>query len=226
MRKAISLYEQNKLLVRAMDWPQLSNGINGLQYDCTTWANEFCMLLNGNLNSLSSTLIIPGVGVSTYKNIGFLIDSDTSECFHIAKSDSGSNGNVQNGDFHANKADFSTLSELADYIIENNSTGINEVNINTSIDSVVGLFINECSNQEKLLEMIYLAKRCIKSITGIDFPIFLYNVLEGKISEIELSYEDEQQIINSLKTSQILYWPDEYNNPVVEDVSIVGHNVK
>ena len=71
-----TLYNEGKLLVRAMDWPQLKNGINGFEYDCTTWANEFCMLMNEGLSSVSSTLIVPDIGVSTYKNIGFLINSD------------------------------------------------------------------------------------------------------------------------------------------------------
>ena len=127
MEDAISLYNQDKLLVRAMDWPQISRGTNGLQYDCTSWANEFDMMMNSMLSSASSTLLVPGVGVSTYKNIGFLINSDTANCFHIATSDSGSSGNVENGDFFANKADFTTINELATYIKSNNSVDLNEV---------------------------------------------------------------------------------------------------
>ena len=109
MDKVESIYSEKKLLVRAMDFPQLKNSNNGLEYDCTTWANEFCMLMNGNLSSASSTLIIPNVGVSTYKNIGFLINSDLANCFHIAKSDSGSSGNISSGDFFLIKLIFKLL---------------------------------------------------------------------------------------------------------------------
>ena len=121
------LYFENKLLVRAMDWPSLTKSIDGLCYDCTVWANEFCLLMNRNLSSASSTLIISNVGVSIYKNIGFLINSDLVDCFHICKLDSGSHGNIENGDFLANSPDFSIISELATYIKSSNDTNMNEV---------------------------------------------------------------------------------------------------
>ena len=213
-----TLYNEGKLLVRAMDWPQLKNGINGLEYDCTTWANEFCMLMNEGLSSVSSTLIVPDIGVSTYKNIGFLINSDLANCFHISKSDSGSSGNIKYGAFLANKADFRTIMELANYIKASNDNVMNEVNIQASIDSVVGLVINECIQQDKLLQMIYVVKNCLENITGIDYPIYLYNSKEGKINKIELTDELEQQIIKTLKTTQIFYWPDEYDEPIISNI--------
>jgi len=220
------LYNNGKLLVRAMDWPQFKNGINGLEYDCTTWANEFCMLMNCCLSSASSTLIVPDVGVSTYKNVGFLINSDLANCFHISKSDSGSSGDVKNGDFFANKADFKTITELANYIKSNNDTTMNEVNIQASIDSVVGLFINECLQQNKLLQMIYVVKKCLENITGIDYPIYSYNSKEGKISKIELTNELEEQIIQTLKTTQVFYWPDEYNEPIIDDIRNINKYIR
>ena len=225
MEDAVSLYNQDKLLVRAMDWPQISRGSEGLQYDCTSWANEFDMMMNKTLSSASSTLIVPGVGVSTYKNIGFLINSDKADCFHIATSDSGSSGNLENGDFHANKADFATISELANYIKENNSTDLNEVNINTNIDSVVGLFINECPLQERLLQMIYVAKKCIESMSGIDYPVYLYNSSEGKLKQMQISHEKEEEIIASLRTTQLFYWPDTYTEPVTEDLNMIKSHI-
>lgn len=220
------LYNENKLLVRAMDWPMLSKGMDGLYYDCTTWANEFCFLMNENLSSASSTLIVPNVGVPTYKNIGFLINSDLANCFHISKSDSCSNGNIDNGDFFANSPDFSTIEELATHIKNNNDTNMNEVNIKTSIESVVGLFINECSGQDRLLQMIYIVKKCLFKLTEIDYPIYLYSRKEGKLKEIELSLEKEQQIINTLLTSQIFYWPDEYSEPIIDDINNIKSNTK
>ena len=213
------LYAENKLLARAMDYPTLRKNMDGLYYDCTTWANEFCFLMNGTLSSASSTLIIPNVGVATYKNIGFLINSDLANCFHICKSDSGSCGNLDNGDFLANKPDFSTIKELANYIKNNKDTNMNEVNIKTSLDSVVGLFINECPAQDRLLQMILVVKKCLESLTNIDYPIYLYNAKRGSIKKIELSFENEGQILNTLKITQIFYWPDEYSEPIIEDIS-------
>ena len=172
MDDAKILYNERKILVRAMDWPQLKNGIDGLEYDCTIWANEFCMLMNEGLSSASSTLIVPEIGVTTYKSIDFLINSDLANCFHISKSDSGSSGDINNGDFFANRSDFKTIMELANYIKANKDSTMNEVNIQASIDSVVGLFINECLQQDKLLQMIYVIKNCLGNITGINYPIY------------------------------------------------------
>ena len=214
------IYSEGKLLVRAMDLPHLKNGNNGLEYDCSTWANEFCMLMNDGLSSASSTLIIPNVGVSTYKNIGFLINSDLANCFHISKSDSSSHGNISDGDFWASKADFQTIGDLANYICNSGDTTMNEVNINASIDSVVGLFFNECPRQDLLLQMIYVVKKCLKNITGIDYPIYSYDSKNGKLNYIELTNELETQIIHSLRTTNLFYWPDEYEEPVINEIGI------
>lgn len=226
MSKVEELYNAGKLLVRAMDFPQLKKGEDGLEYDCTTWANEFCMLTNGMLSSASTTLIVPNVGVSTYKNIGFLINSDLSYCFHISKSDSGSSGNINSGDFFANGADFETINQLANYIKDNNDTTMNEVNINTSIESVEGLFFNECPSQDLLLQMIYVVRSCLKSITGIEYPVYSYNINNGKLNYIELTDELEQQIIQSLEASKLFYWPDEYEEPIVDELKSTHNYTK
>ena len=97
MDKVKDIYNNKKLLVRAMDYPNLQKGPDGLEYDCSIWANEFCMLKNGTFSSVSTTLIVPDVGVMIYKNIGFLIDSDLADCFHISKIDSSSRGNLLDG---------------------------------------------------------------------------------------------------------------------------------
>ena len=225
MNNVERIYNEGKLLVRAMDWPQVQKGPNGLEYNCSVWANEFCMLMDGKLTSASSTLIIPGVGVSTYKNIGFLIDSDRANCFHISKSDSCSNGNISDGDFHASEADFQTINELANYIRTSKDTTMNEVNINASIDSVVGLVFNECPKQELLFQRLYVAKKCIKDITGIDYPIYSYDLKNAKLTNIDLTDELVEQITQCLKSNQIFYWPDEYNEPVVKEIGYTNSHI-
>lgn len=225
MDEAESIYSEEKLLVRAMDFPQIQRGTNGLEYNCNDWANEFCMLMDGKLTSASSTLIVPGVGVSTYKNIGFLIDSDLANCFHIAKSDSCSSGNISDGDFHAAEPDFKTINELANYISTSGDTTMNEVNINASIDSVVGLFFNECPNQELLLQMLYVAKECIKDITGLDYPIYSYDSKNGRLNRFVLTDEVVEQITQSLKSNQLFYWLENYDEPVVKEIGITNSHV-
>ena len=212
------IYNEGKLLVRAMNFPQISRVHSELVYDCSTWANEFSMLMDGNLNSASSTLIIPGVGVSTYKNIGFLIDSDKANCFHIAKSDSGSSGRLIDGDFLAVNPDFQTINELANYIKTSGDTIMNEVNIVASLDSVVGLFFIESPNPITLLRRLYVAKECIKDITGIDYPIYSYDRKNGRLNNFVLTDEILEYIIQGLKCNKLFYWPDNYKEPVEKEI--------
>lgn len=219
MSQIKELYNDGKLLVRAMNFPLLYNGIDGLKYDCTEWANEFCMLNDGKLVNASSTLIIPNVGISTYKNIGYLINSDLADCFHISKTDSNSSGNTSTGEFRAKEADFETLNELANYIKENKDATMNEVNINTSIKSIEGLFFNECQRQDLLLQAIYVVKKCLKNITGIEYPIYSYDADNGKLNYVELTDELEQQIIQGLRTDKLFYWPDEDAEPTIDEIS-------
>ena len=221
-----NLYYDGKLLARGMEMPMLCNGVDKPQYDCTTWANEFNYLMNGTYSSASSTLLVPGVGVRTYKGIGFLVNSDTCECIHVSKSDSLSSGNANDGDFQANDTEFNKVSELANYIKENESTDINEVNINASLDSVVGLFLNHCPNEAELLQMIYVVKESLENMTGIDYPIYLYDPSKGLLQKADLSLEDEKSIQESLETTQIMYWPDDWDEPVVEDMENIRSHTK
>ena len=112
----------------------------------------------------------------------------------------GSHGQQINGDFSAN------------------DTNMNEININASIDSVVGLFFNECPNQELLLQMFYVAKECIKDITGIDYPIYSYDRVNGRLNSFILTDEIEEHIIQGLKCNQLFYWPDNYDEPVEKEI--------
>ena len=202
------IYEECKLLVRAMDRPILRVREDGNYYECETWINEFDNLMHNGLSSLSSTLIVPNVGVRTYKNMGFLINSELSECYHISKSDSASSGNVNDGDFAANKADFNSIYELSNYITRTKDPRMNEVNINAKIDAVVGLFINKCTISNELLKDIYVVKKMIQYLSGIDYPIYLYDQLSGKLEYIDLTKEQENILISSLSGNQILCWPD------------------
>lgn len=214
MDQVEQIYNEKKLLVRAMDWPLLQRNGNDLEYDCTTWANEFNLLSNGKFSSASTTLIVPNVGVSTYKNIGFLLNSDLANCFHIAISDSGSRGDIVKGDFFAKNSDFETIEELSNYIKNNNSTIMNEVNVVASLNSVVGLFFNKCENQQYLISQIFIIQKFLDNMLGIHYPIYLYDSKCGSIEKFELTEELEVEIISSLKTKNIFYWLNELSEPV------------
>lgn len=220
------VYNNNKLLARAMDLPQLERHGNELVYNSSIWANEFELLMNEGLSSASSTLLVPDINVKTYKNIGFLINSDLVNCFHIAKSDSGSHGNIANGDFFANKADFTSIEDLANYIKTYHHNDINEVNIQAHIDSVLGLFVNKCIMQEYLLQNILVVKETLKNLTGVEYPIYIYDIESGKIDRVELLEELEQGLIDKLKAKTVFYWTDKIEEPIYIDMNTMYTKIR
>ena len=224
MEDVETIYNEGKLLVRAMDQPESRVSEDNHFYECYSWINEFSSLMKDGLSSLSTTLIVPNVGVRTYKNVGFLINSDWTNVTHVAKCDSASSGNERDGDFSANKADFDTVLELANYVKNNNDVRMNEVNVNSNLDGVVGLFINKSTNPGYLLTKIFVAKEVIKSLTGIDYPIFLYDWSLGRLERIEITKELEEVIANNLEGDKVLCWPDDVPEPYYIPIEVLQYN--
>lgn len=213
MDEVKEIYNNGKLLLRAMDQPIIKKSKDIKYYDCSTWVDEFTYLKNEGLFSLSTTLIIPEVGVKTYKNIGFLIDASRAYCHHIAKEDSGSCGNYQLGDFMANKPDFYRIEDLASYVKLNNATVMNEVNVNVKLDAIKGLVINKCNSSFDLLKRIFIVRKMLENLVGVIYPVYLYDWNNGKLDLIDISKEIEDEIIDSLDCDIIRCWPDDVFKP-------------
>ena len=217
MDEVENLFIDGKLLARAMEYPMKLKDY----YDCSTWGNEFSMMMNNNYSSVSSTLIIPNVGVALYKSIGFLVNSDLVDCHHISKSDSASCGNVNDNNFMANKADFNTIDELATYIRNNKSTALNEVNFNGNINAVVGLFAENCINERASFNNIvgiYVIQKFLEMICNINFPIYLYDKKSGMIKKLQVTKEMENQINDAMNTHNVFYWPEDLDEPIIENI--------
>lgn len=208
-------YNEGKLIIRAVDLPQLHKVNGEIKYDCSIWANEFAMIMNDDFESVSSTLLIPNVGVRTYKNVGFLVDSDFAGIQHIALSDSGSSGSFKNGDFRANRPDFDTLDQLANYIKVNNYTTMNEVNMSIPLNSVVGLVVVKCGAELKNLKRMLAVRDCIYKLTGIQFDIFEYDNNFGKIEQIDLTDELIEKINSTSNVNKYDYYTD-YSDEIYE----------
>lgn len=52
---------------------------NSLFYDFSVWAEEADIARNDKLTSLSSTLLVLGEKIPTYKNMGFLLNSEKAD---------------------------------------------------------------------------------------------------------------------------------------------------
>ena len=186
MDEVIELYNKKKLIVRATDVPERYAIRGKLKYNCSTWANEFAQMMNDDFDSVSCTLLIPGVGVRTYKDVGFLVNSDKAIIEHIASSDSISSGRVKNGTFGAIKSDYNTIEELANYIERSGSTIMNEVNLGIPFNAVVGLVFNKCDKIFKIKKMI-IVRECLYRLCDIYYDLYEYDNKVGKIRRFDIT---------------------------------------
>lgn len=198
------LFNEDKILVRAMDEPSLRRNDSGLFYDFSVWADEVDIARNDGLTSLSSTLLVPGEKIPTYKNMGFLLNSEKADIIHVADSDSGSSGNIADGSFSVNQTDLKTLSDLAAKTRAEKLRDMNEVNVNIKEDAIVGLFVNKCPS-ERPKAMILLAQECYKLQTGKELPIFTYDQVNGNLQLQEMGKAEKKDFLERMRQSKKIH---------------------
>lgn len=210
--KIQQLFQNDKLLVRAMDDPDLLRlGRIGpkMSRDFTVWAKEVDASLHDGLICASSTLLVANESIPTYKSIGFIINSDQAEIVHVSDMDSGSCGSTKNGDFSACASELSTLAELADKTRKEKLTEMNEVNINIKNDAIIGLFF---SKSDRPKAQVLLAQEYYKMHTGKELPIFMYDPDKGTLEALEISAAEKKEFLLAmkpyLKTLTIGYYLD------------------
>ncbi|MBR1648724.1 MAG: hypothetical protein IJ689_03895 [Alphaproteobacteria bacterium] len=200
----LKLFNEDKILARAMELPMVClNARREKSYDFTIWAEEVDIAKNDRLTCLSSTLLVAGESIPTYKSIGFLVDSRKAEIVHVAEMDSGSSGNIIYGNFSANHSDIHTLQELADKTHKEKLYNMNEVNINIKDDALIGLFFNQApSDRNKAWTL--LAQEYYKMQTGTELPIFVYNAAKGTLQDLKITNEEKKEfLIRMRKENQI-----------------------
>lgn len=89
------------MLVRGLETPAISSdsaGNYGLNYDIIDSETDN-LFGEGDPQSdlyMSSTLLLPGKHIPTYKNFGFIFNGATARLHHIHHQDSGSHGHGDN----------------------------------------------------------------------------------------------------------------------------------
>lgn len=199
------LLGENKLLARAMDFPSVRRPIGdvGIAYDFSTWAEEYDIAKIKGLTSLSTTLLVKGEIVPTYKAIGFLVDGNKSKVRHVSEYDSGSNGNEASGNFKAGTPNLESLDKLANVIHQKQEETMNEVNINMNEDAYVGLFTNQAGSL-KTLASIIMAQKYYELQTGKVLPIYTYNSQEGSLTRLDIASDEKANIIKECLSKKIL----------------------
>lgn len=188
---ALCLYNkgEQRVIVRAMDRDIIDYG--GPSLDMLSWNQEISQMKRNEYKHASSTLIVNGQKVMTYKGCyGFIFSAEGSELTHICKGDSGS----ATGDAGNLMAAGETISldELTKYIREvpyvQKNQSYNEINGNFVINDLKGLYIKKlpsncstCVSSQIKLEIL-IAQKQIQKRHGIFLPIFQYDT-DGRLEE-------------------------------------------
>lgn len=194
---AEGLFKDGKLLARAMDAGKLRKGNDEYYYDFSIWAEEYELAKGEGLYSLSTTLLLEDERIPTYKNMGFLIDSDIVDIKHVCENDCASSGNDKDGDFNALAPNLYSLNNLENVVRSKHEGIMNEVNINMKDNGYVGLFVNKCISKIPLGQII-LAQKYFELHSGKELPIYVYDTMNGKLDSLDMTLEEKKSYIRDL----------------------------
>lgn len=176
------LFNSGNLLVRALDTPRIARNEFGkfsLNYDSIDreTADLFGRGDEHGLWYASSTLVLPGKKIPTYKGFGFMFNGATATLHHIHEQDSASNG--QGDSFNAAASDLTSLADLATRIPDGGAS-MNEVNATFRSPDLAGFFAIKAPKQSAKIEAWLLQQRT-KESTGNDYPVYIYMISTEEI---------------------------------------------
>jgi len=197
--EVVEIFQRDNLLARAMSTLPIERQEDGsLAHSFRIWDEEVDLMgSSSGLTSASSTLLVPGEVVPTYKAYGFLMNAEESEIIHIAEMDSVSRGNVLHGDFQASPSDLENLNQLADRVRGEKKSQMNEVNANFKKESVKGLFAVDALSPHNKLDIL-LAQKHLES-KGLNLPMFIYDFKKGALSPWRPSTDEINSLADGVK---------------------------
>ena len=195
----LSLFKENRLLARATETEVLSDVDEDhprLKFECHQ--REIDAMAEGRFKNVSSTLLIPGSAVNTYKPYGFLMNAKTATILHAATHDIGSFTNGD-GSLNASAEENMSLDELTAYVKKfPGNFGMNEVNANFNLKDLEGLFVCRSDSSYGKVDVLVLQKM-IQAKYGIALPIFQYDPDLGKLAPYEPTDGDKLRLLLSLR---------------------------
>ena len=208
----INIFEQKKLLARAMENPSIyrNSKTKEIYYDFSDLVAEINEAKTEGKDSASTTLLLPNVEIPTYRDFGFLIDSSKSHIIHICEHDSCSKGTVKSGDFSASAERLDSLEELSQKIYEAGTKhhSMNEVNVCMNENAYVGIF---ASNNKRSIAMAIMLQKVNEMKFGIKYPLYIYERENGKLNKENFDIEQKISIIREMiqglkiNTTRIFY---------------------
>lgn len=204
----ISLFKKGELLARGMESSNLNREYRTgkIYYDYSGVSGEINEAMVNGKDTASTSLLISGNRMNTYKANGFLIDSNKTDIVHISLTDSGSSGG--GNDFYASGESLSSLQELVETSNSGNYNPMNEINVNMGVEAYRGIFTSTSKyNVAQGIIMQKIAERMLQR----KLPIFQYDNMRGKLTNLQLSKEEKISIIKQciedqkLRTNEIQY---------------------
>ena len=156
----------------------------------------------------STTLLLSGEDIPTYKAMGFLIDSANTDLIHIAENDSASSGETSKGDFHAFGESLTSLNELSEQIRgEGGKHSMNEVNVNMKDNAYVGIFSN---TDKRSIAFGIILQKLSEIQMGKRLPLYMYEKQKGQLTSLDLDIEQKISIIRECLQKKRLACADIY----------------
>ena len=204
------LFEQGKILARAMEDPSIyrQSKNNKFYYDFSGVVAEIDEAKTKGKDSASTTLLLPGEDIPTYRAYGFLIDSEKTDLIHIAERDSGSSGETSKGDFHAYAKSLTSLDALSEQIlVEGGKHSMNEVNVCMKDNAYVGVFTNL---DKRSIAFGIILQKLNEFQIGKTLPLYMYEKKHGQLTTLDLDIEQKIDIIKECLQNKRLATADIY----------------
>lgn len=208
--KVINLFEQGKILARAMEDSSIyrQSSTNQFYCDCSGMVLEIDEARTKGKDCASTTLLLPGEDIPTYKAMGFLIDSANTDLIHIAENDSGSSGETSKGDFRAFGESLASIDELSEQIRgEEGKHSMNEVNVNMKDNAYVGVFSNP---DKRSIAFGIILQKLSEIQMGKKLPLYMYEKQKGQLTSLNLDIEQKISIIRECLQKKRLASADIY----------------
>lgn len=188
----LELFSHGRLVARALPPPAL----RGTGFDFSRLDGEMSLMVDLPKHR-STTLLIPGENVPTYKAVGFLLDSQDRDIVieDVADDDSGSGTDGEDNHLVASPTTLSTLAELASSIRATHPGVMNEVNVTLSSSAVRGLFaLATPKNRRPQFEAALMQQHLVKMGYPV-LPIFIYDDSVGTLEALQSSPEETALLI-------------------------------
>ncbi|WP_157645036.1 hypothetical protein [Burkholderia ubonensis] len=204
-----SLFDKDKVLFHALNDETIDALVDNRR---PTYCGNLASSLHGNgVKALSTTALVKGVQVDTYRGTGIVINSEKTTPHLIAKGDA--NAGTDSGGVVTGQRDCETIQELCDYVRKTplaERNGMNEVKCDFGREAVVGFAFRASvadtpdarrhENNAAYLKLSLLQKY-FKDELNIDCKIYTYEHKKGVLQIIQKESERKWVALNIVKQS-------------------------